>query len=284
MARVDVAIAPHFPRSNQYVAVKRIREDLVHDPTVKPLFDAERYAGQLVQHPNIVACLDAGEEDGSPYLVLELVDGLSLRQIQTLRPYFEPSPRAVLELGSQIASALECIHGATDGAGRDLEFVHRDVSPNNILVDWSGIAKLTDFGISLFRGRPRLTARGAVRGKPGFMAPELIEGRVATAASDVFALGLVLGEFVSGLRILPRLLLRAKDLSTLMAEALSGVLTSDELRALLVEMVDRDPAKRPSAGEVRSRLGELIEATSPASPGLCAMMDRLSRCVPSAAT
>jgi serine/threonine protein kinase len=163
-----------------------------------------------VRHANVVTMLDAGEEDGRPFLVLELIDGSDLRAVsQALRdePAGPAYPRIRLpserrRLPERTAVHVACaILRALAAVDRVLPgLVHRDVTPHNVLVSLDGEVKLADFGIALARDRARWTGSKIVKGKFGYMAPEQIRGAELDGRVDVFAVGVILYELLSGLR------------------------------------------------------------------------------------
>ncbi len=158
----------------------------------------EARVGLRLQHPGIVETLDLFEHEGKPILVVEHVDGASLQQIRRVGPL---APAAVVRVGRQVAEALDAIHSATDEAGASLNILHRDVTPANILITRGGDAKLIDLGIARSaETQARATQAGAVRGTLRYLAPELIEGQKHSAATDLWALGVVLWEAVLGRR------------------------------------------------------------------------------------
>jgi hypothetical protein len=189
MATVYLA---HDPLLDRDVAVKVPRLgglDGGGSPDAETLerFKAEVRAIGRLNHPNIVTVYDGGEQDGSPYLVMEPVDGESLAEL-IRREGPLPAERAA-GIARQIAEALAYAHG--------LQLVHRDVKPQNILLDRSGRAKVTDFGIVKSADVTR-TLTGTVLGTASFIAPEVAGGEPASAAADIYALGVVLYQMLTG--------------------------------------------------------------------------------------
>lgn len=153
---------------------------------------ARRFAEEIrltarVNHPNIVALYDAGEHDGSPFLVLERVTGGTLATEMAAGPM---EPRRVADMGEQLASALSHSHAAG--------IVHRDVKPSNILLTDERSVRLADFGIAVTATATRLTVTGTIAGSAGYVSPEQVLGTGAGAPSDIYALGLVLLECLTG--------------------------------------------------------------------------------------
>ncbi len=173
MAEVYVAkrLGPHG--FSKRVALKRILPQFVRDPKFVAMFiDEARLAARLA-HPNIVQVFDFGDADGELFLAMELVDGTTVNRL--LRAASRARERVPLDIAVHIAlqtaHALRYAHAATDEEGRSLGFVHRDVSPANLLLTRDGDVKLTDFGIATVKMRTRRTEDGHIRGKLGYMSP-----------------------------------------------------------------------------------------------------------------
>ncbi len=176
------------------VAIKRMVPDGPQTASFTRMFlDEARIASQL-HHANIVSILDFGVADGVPFQVLEFVDGTDAYELERMgRDAGKPLPvELALHICAEIGHALHYAHEATGANGERLGIVHRDVSPQNILVSWTGDVKLTDFGIALARGRLERTIAGITKGKPAYMAPEQATGGEVDPRTDVFALGCVL--------------------------------------------------------------------------------------------
>lgn len=220
---------------------------------------------RMLRHPNIVELYEAGVAAGSPYLTFELIDGVSLRELLDLLAPERLPLAAVLELGVQAASALAYAHAATDDRGAPLAVVHRDVTPQNVLVDRSGRVKVVDFGIARFSGRGLATRHGMVKGKLGYLAPEQLRGRVLDGRTDVFTLGLVLVELIAGRPVLPRVLMLVEALEpavrACLAEAPHPVppLVSE----YLVRMTQLDVEARGTAAEAARELERIRALTEP---------------------
>jgi tRNA A-37 threonylcarbamoyl transferase component Bud32 len=187
----------------QKVALKRLRHDYADDPHfVRMFLDEARILARL-SHPNIVQLLDAGRESGQLFLAMELVDGTTLQHIfraSTARNELL-SPEAVLEVGMQLCAALDSAHHLTGEDGRPLELVHRDISPQNVLIDRHGTVKLSDFGIARSADRLTETSTGMVKGKITYMAPEQIRGGSYDQRVDLYSVGVVLFELLTGERL-----------------------------------------------------------------------------------
>ena len=204
MGTVSVAVRVQggFTR---YYAVKRLLPEVRSDPSQRAMFLEEaRIAGSL-DHPNVVPVLDVGEDAEGPFLVMEYVDGASVSALlQALRSARRVLPIEVaLHIARDVGRGLQAAHGATDASDQPLGIIHRDVSPQNILVDFHGRVRLTDFGIARAAGRSEKTRTGVLKGKLGYMSPEQLRFQPVDQKSDLFALGVVLYELVSGTRLYP---------------------------------------------------------------------------------
>jgi eukaryotic-like serine/threonine-protein kinase len=174
------------------VAVKVLSERFAEDPDIRERFKREALtAARLSGHPNIATIFDVGETEGRPFIVMELVDGGSLADRIGAGPV--PEEQALAWLG-QAAAALDAAHA--EG------IVHRDVKPSNMLLDGQDDLKITDFGIALVldEAATGVTATGTVLGTAGYLSPEQAAGQRATAASDIYALGVVAYELLTGER------------------------------------------------------------------------------------
>ncbi|HEX2676804.1 MAG TPA: serine/threonine-protein kinase, partial [Polyangiales bacterium] len=199
MAETFLAVRSGPAGFRQQVCLKRVLPALVQDQGFVQLFlDEARIQSQL-RHGNIVQVYDFGEADGAYYLALELVDGVDLNALLRYlgqRGQALP-PSVVLHVLRELCRALEVTHAlAIDGVAQNL--VHRDISPSNILVSVAGEVKLTDFGIALAQSRESKTETGKMRGKLGYMPPEQIHGEVLDARSDLFSVGVVLYQMLTG--------------------------------------------------------------------------------------
>lgn len=176
------------------VALKRLLADCANDEDFLRAFgDEARIASQL-NHAGIVAVFDYGLLDGLPFIASELVEGLDLAALEERAKILglEIPPALALFIVTEIAHALDYAHRAKDARGRNMGIVHRDVTPENILVSYQGDVKLADFGIALARRRIQETRIGVAKGKPTYMAPEQLEMRDVDPRADIYALGVVL--------------------------------------------------------------------------------------------
>ncbi|CAA9351683.1 MAG: Serine/threonine-protein kinase PknA, partial [uncultured Frankineae bacterium] len=240
------------------VAVKTLRAELADDDDVRARFRAEaRHAGRL-SSPGIASVYDFGEADGVAWLVLELVDGESLASV--LRREGRLGTDRTLDVVAQTAAALQAAH--------DAEVVHRDVKPGNLLVRPDGVVKVTDFGIASAAGAAHLTRTGQVVGTAGYLAPEQADGRAATAATDLYSLGVVAHECLAGTHPFPfdnPIAVLLAHLQTPPPELPADV--PAPVADLVSRLLAKDPADRPtSARLVAAEAQALRRRGSSASP------------------
>ncbi|HJL30187.1 MAG TPA: serine/threonine-protein kinase, partial [Polyangiaceae bacterium LLY-WYZ-15_(1-7)] len=241
------------------VAIKRLHESLREDESARRMFLREaRVTGEL-RHPNVVGVLDVGEDPGGPYLVMDYVFGLSLRELRALlaeRGVALPL-QVALRIAADVARGLRAAHELVDARGEPLGLIHRDVSPNNVLVGFDGVVRLVDFGLAraLEDGR----TGELLRGTSGYVAPEQLRFEPIDARADLFALGVLLVELVTGERLYgdpdvrraARRILRepVPDLRRWLPEIPEGV------AALAASLLAKDPGARPTgAAEVERAL------------------------------
>jgi serine/threonine-protein kinase len=253
-----VVYRAHDEELHRTVAVKLLAEHLAEDPEFRQRFLGEARAAARLSHPNVVAVYDAGEDEGRPFIVMEVVEGETLADVLARRRPLPPSE--VVALGIQAAAGLE--HAHAHG------LVHRDVKPQNLLLRADGVLKVADFGIAraAVAATRRLTRAGTILGTAAYLAPEQAAGEDVTAAADVYALGAVLYEAASGRPPFrgetPAELLAARQESVVvpLSERARGV--PPALEELVMRCLARNPDYRPaSAGE----LARLLEALSDAS-------------------
>ena len=185
MATVDLA---HDVELDRPVALKRLAENLARDEDLRRRFLREARLAARLAHPNVVRVFDVGEDDGRPFIAMEYVEGETLADLVARRGRLPAAEAA--SLGMQACAGLAAAHGAG--------LVHRDVKPQNLLLGADGILKLGDFGIAAGHEGTRLTLAGTVLGTAGYLAPEQARGEQVTAAADIYAVGAVLYELLSG--------------------------------------------------------------------------------------
>jgi serine/threonine protein kinase len=185
MATVWLAEDPLLSRR---VAVKLLLPELAVDDALRVRFRNEAIAAAKLTHPGIVATYDTGDDDGTAYIVMELVEGKTLRRLIDERGTLPV--RDAVDISTQVADALE--HAHRQG------LVHRDIKPANVLVQPDGRVKVTDFGIAKAAGSDDLTRTGHVVGTARYLAPEQVNSQPVDSRADVYALGLLLYEMLAG--------------------------------------------------------------------------------------
>ncbi|HET6146116.1 MAG TPA: serine/threonine-protein kinase [Polyangia bacterium] len=183
------------------VILKRIHTTIYADPQFRNMFLDEAHISMTLSHSNIVQVLDLGSGGGRYFLVMELVDGWDLGRIihRAAAAKLPLLPELGLHITAEVCRALAYAHSRVHG-GNALGIVHRDVSPHNVLVSDQGEVKLTDFGIAKAMNKREQTGTGVVKGKVSFMSPEQALGKSIDARSDLFSLGTVLYQLMTGVR------------------------------------------------------------------------------------
>jgi serine/threonine-protein kinase len=250
----------HDQQLDRSVALKIMRPDLGEDPRFVVRFEAEARRAASVSHPNVVSVYDVGT-DGSPYMVMELVEGGDVAKALATDGRMEPARAATL--AADAAGALQAAH--------DAGLVHRDVKPGNILLGRDGRAMVADFGIARATGEDGMTKTGATLGSVEYFSPEQARGEEATAASDVYALGVVLFEMLTGRRPFTGPTPYAVATARLHGPPPDPRQRVEDVPDGLAEIAQRamatDPARRfASAGAMREALLKWIERAQPVTP------------------
>jgi serine/threonine protein kinase len=267
MAEVFRAVGEGPEGFERPFVVKRIHPHLCDAPEFVRMFVDEAKISARLIHPNIIQVFEFARQEGRYYIVMEPVEGVDMgwlrRQVERSREHL-PST-FVAEVGRQACRGLDFAHTLTDADGKPLGIVHRDVTPPNIMAAWNGTVKMLDFGLARAAQalRTNQTDPGMVKGKMSYVAPELLEGKTADARSDVFSLGVVLHELLSGRQLFSG----GTDLETL------GLVKQMPIRPpsafnpgvkpaldrVVLRALERDPDKRyPSAGEMGDDLEDLV--------------------------
>jgi predicted DNA-binding transcriptional regulator YafY len=242
-------------RLGRRTALKFLPSELARDPQRLERFWREARAASALNHPHICTVHDIGDYDGQPYLVMELIEGRTLRELIERKL----SLKELMQLGGQVARALAAAHAAG--------IVHRDVKPDNIMVRADGYAKVVDFGLALLVtidmtptgiADDTLSEPGTLIGTIQYMSPEQARGEVVGSPSDVFSLGLCLYEMAAGRRAFEAdsrfSLLRAIRSETPPPPTQFNAEIPEAVEALIQRMLDKEPSRRPTAQEVADAL------------------------------
>ena len=254
-----------------FAAIKRILPHLAQDRSFIDMFITEAHtAGRLV-HPNIAQIIEQGEEEGEYYISMEYVSGRDLlylrHHLRERGMFFPPALAAFVMMG--IASALDYAHRLCDPNGQHLEIIHRDVSPQNILISYDGEVKLIDFGIAKAKVRTQEHTRaGVLKGKFGYMAPEQVKGHPIDHRTDIFAIGTVFYELLTN----QRLFMGDSDIETLELVREARVVPPSSINEWIPPQLDQiillalqpDPQHRfQSAGDLAQALHFYLHQEAP---------------------
>jgi serine/threonine protein kinase len=182
------------------VAIKRLLPQFACDEEFSAMLLEEARLSACVSHPNVAGVIDVVQEGDELWLVLEYIEGHSLARLMRRQPGAPVPPAYVVRILIDLLHGLAAVHEARDEWGTPLAIVHRDVSPQNVMVGVDGLSRLLDFGIAKARTGLGTTQRGSLKGKLSYLAPELLRLEPATPASDVYAAGLVMWEALVGRR------------------------------------------------------------------------------------
>jgi serine/threonine-protein kinase len=248
------------------VAIKILKDEYLGDPGFLERFRAEARHAALVNHEGIANVFDYGEEDGSAYLVMELVPGEALSTILERERVL--STDRVLDIVAQTASALHAAHSAG--------LVHRDIKPGNLLITPEGRVKITDFGIARIADQVPLTATGQVMGTVQYLSPEQASGRPASPTTDIYSLGIVAYEALAGRRPFTgesQVAIAMAQINEIAPDL--PVTVAEPVRKLVFSCIAKNPADRPASAAHLARAaqalrrGDVTGATA-AVPGIAA--------------
>jgi len=277
MAEIQLAVQVGAHGFQKPCVVKRIALERLQDQDHRQLFREEGKICMRLRHPNVVHFYEFGEVHNIPYIAMELVDGVDLARLDAMTGSEGLPLRVIIEIGYRVADALAYAHALDGEDGQALNLVHRDISPQNILVSREGEVKLADFGIARFDGRMFETGLGPPKGKLRYIAPEqLVFGDRPDHRVDIFSLGMVLAEIITRNPFMPEgpLVLGPVEPSLRAAFERHPRFVPPVLIELLVEMTGYAAGDRPpSAQDVADRL-RAVERTLQAQ-------DRLNEYVPS---
>jgi serine/threonine protein kinase/tetratricopeptide (TPR) repeat protein len=258
----------------KWVVIKKIRADFADDRDFTRMFVDEAKIALSLNHANIVQVFDFGQIRGTFYLAMELIEGVDLmRLFHAVRAHEDAFPAVIgAYVGHQVASGLAYAHRKCDDYGAALGIVHRDVSPHNLMLSWEGQVKILDFGIARTRkawdkehSPPEIET---IKGKVAYMSPEQAMGRPVDQRSDVYSLGVVLYELLTG-ELLFRTRDRLKALELVRSEAVPPILERapdlpDELAHIVDKALARGPDERwESAREMQSALANFLHRADP---------------------
>jgi serine/threonine protein kinase len=204
MAEIYRARMANLDGAGRLIVIKRIQAGYGTNAEFLSMFKSEIKVTMGFNHPNIVQLYDYGEEQQQPYIAMEFVDGRNLRQfmsrfIELKRPFPVELAAHIIE---QAASGLHYAHTFKDKiTGEPLNIVHRDISPQNVLISYEGTVKVIDFGIAKAAVNGEATRAGVIKGKPSYLSPEQIAGDILDGRCDIFALGIVLWELLCGRKL-----------------------------------------------------------------------------------
>ena len=246
------------------VAIKILKDEYLGDPGFLERFRAEARHAALVNHEGIANVFDYGEEDGSAYLVMELVPGEALSTILERERVL--STDRVLDIVAQTAAALHAAHSAG--------LVHRDIKPGNLLITPDGRVKITDFGIARIADQVPLTATGQVMGTVQYLSPEQASGHPASPTTDIYSLGIVAYECLAGRRPFTG----ESQVAIAMAQINEAapelpVTVSEPVRNLVYSCIAKNPANRPASAAHLARAAQALRrgdvaAAAAAVPGV----------------
>lgn len=252
------------------VAIKRLHPHLAGDSEFAAMFMEEARLAARIRHPNVVPTLDVVTAGKDLLLVMEYVHGVSLAALLTASRR-SGKPVAPHLIAGVVAGALEGLHAAHEACnerGELLGLVHRDVSPENILVGVDGTPRILDFGVAKAVGKIHSTRAGQVKGKLSYMSPEQVRGHLVTRQSDLFSTAIVLWEALTGQRLFPgnnaaEILVHVLDAPLVRPRSLSRDVPA-RLDDLVMKGLSRDPADRFSTAR---EMAMALEAAVPIAPG-----------------
>ena len=242
MAQVMVARTMNPAGVSRLVALKRILPQLSHDEAIVHQFLDEAKLGMRLNHPNLVTIYDFGQAAGTYFIAMELIRGVDFDHV-VYWPHGPLNPQLIVAV---LAQALEGLHAAHELRGDDglpLGLVHRDLSPHNLMVGFDGRVKILDFGVAKMRDQRTVTLPGIVKGKPLYMSPEQATAERVDRRSDIFSMGLILYESMTGTRAFDR---------------------RDDTKTM--EAIVNEPLVKPASTNVHPGLWAVVETALQKSP------------------
>lgn len=276
MATVYVARVQAVAGFERLVAIKVLHANLAHEDEFIRMFQDEARLAARIRHPNVVPTIDVcdAKEAGCGYfIVMEYIEGDHLGALMSSAHKAEerlPLP-VVLRMVADALGGLGAAHALRDDAGRTLNLVHRDVSPHNIMVGRDGVVRLTDFGVAKAEDRLTHTRDGQVKGKLAYMAPEQAVSGATDARSDLFSVGVILWECMTGQRLF-RADTTAGTLNKLLREPIAAPSSIDPSLAPLDALIAKALAREPDARfQTADEFARAIEEVAPLIGGLASL-------------
>lgn len=254
MAEVYLAQQTGPAGFSKQLVIKKIHPHLAHNEEFVGMFLDEARVAALLSHPNIGQIYELGEEHGQYYIAMEYIDGCNLRQLnkRLRRKGILMPPELAARIAADVCNALEYAHRFRDADQKLLRLVHRDISPQNVMMSRDGAVKLIDFGIAKATTNQQLTQGNVLKGKFSYMSPEQASGKRLDRRSDIFSVGVVLYEMLLGEK-------------PFRVPGQVGKSRSDNTE--LLRLVTRCEYRLPGHGEVPDALVEFIKRTMTAHRG-----------------
>lgn len=273
MAQVFLAAIDGPEGFQKQCVVKKILPEYARDPNFASMFINEARVAAMMSHQNIVQVFEFAKENNEYFLAMEYVSGASLdRVMRTARKVnFPLGPRVAVEVGIGIAHALGYAHAFAGADGKPLHIVHRDISPENILLSREGAVKLTDFGVVKSAMNSQATVAGMVKGKWSYMSPEQVSSLPIDHRSDLFSLGIVLYEVATGRRLFRGDSLAATVAAVMRAEVVppSALVPGfpSQLERIILRALSKDPNSRYQSGAEFAAALEMFRSSQPWTSG-----------------
>ncbi len=203
MAEVFLAVRPGLEGFEKTLAIKRIRPHLTSEEAFVKMFLNEAKLAAQLQHPNVVQIYDLGKINSSFYIAMEYISGRDMSRVvpKAERLGIQFPIEYAMAIAERVLDGLAYAHTKSDDFGEPLHIVHRDITPENIMVAWNGNVKILDFGIAKATTQTDQTKAGEIKGKLSYMSPEQGMGKVLDERSDIFTLGVVLYEWITGYKL-----------------------------------------------------------------------------------